>query len=116
MTRTANTIAYLRQCQEARAAGHPVHLTTDPAWLVTQAINRRAGWVEDPYTRGSSMPIPCGHGSSRREGLYRKARGDWQRHLRLIAVEVNTPRLVVRRQRLGEHQWLAARLPHRIEA
>lgn len=110
-----NTIDHLRLCQQARAAGHPVSLTTDPAWLVEQVINRRAGWVEDPHTRGSSLPIPCGHGSTRRSALYRKARGDWQRHLRLIAREVNTPRLVVRVERLGEHRWLVDRLPHRFE-
>ncbi len=113
--RIHNTIEHLRACQSARAAGMQVSLTTDPAWLVNQAINRRAGWVEDPHTRGSSPPIGCGHGSSRRTPLYRKACGDWQRHLRLIAHELNTPRLIVRAQRLGEHQWLIARLPNRIE-
>lgn len=111
-----NTIAYLRRCQEARAAGYPVSFTTDPAWLVEQAINRRAGWVEDPHTRGSSMPIAAGHGSSRRTRLYRKACGDWQRHLGLIAREVNTPLLIIHSQRLGEHRWLIDRLPHRFEA
>lgn len=108
------TLDRLRVLQAARAAGHPVSITTDPAWLVNQAINRRAGWVEDPHTRGSSPPIPCGHRSTRRSPLYRKARGDWQRHLRLIAQEVNTPRLVVHPARLGEHRWLVARLPHRF--
>ena len=44
MTKVANTLAYLRQCQTAREAGYPVQFTTDPAWLVEQAINRRAGW------------------------------------------------------------------------
>lgn len=108
MNKTANTISYLRQCQAARAAGHPVRFTTDPGWLVEQAINRRGGFVEDPHTRGSCLPV---------DGrLPRKARGDWQRHLRLIAREVNTPRLIVRMSRLGEHQWLADRLPHRFEA
>lgn len=105
--RTANTIAYLRQCQEARAAGYPVRFTTDPGWLVEQAINRRAGWVEDPHSRGTCMPVNgC---------LPRKACGDWQRHLRLIAQRVNTPRLIVRVQELGEHRWLADRLPERFE-
>lgn len=112
--RVVATIAYLRRCQAARAAGAEVGYVTDPAWLVEQAINRRGGYVEDPHARGSSPPIACGHGSSRRDPLYRKARGDWQRHLRLIAREVNTPRLVVRVERLGEHRWLAERLPHRF--
>lgn len=107
MTPVRATIERLRACQRARAAGHPVALTTDPAWLVEQAINRRAGWVEDPHTRGTMMPIDG-------DRVPRKARGDWQRHLRLIAREVNTPRLIVRLERLGEHRWLAARLPHRI--
>lgn len=80
--------------------------TTDPAWLVNQAINRRAGWLEDSFTRGTTQPVN-GH-------FPRKARGDYLRHLRLIAKEINTPRLIVRRQRLGEHQWLWERIPHRI--
>ncbi len=113
-SRVTNTLDHLRKCQQARALGMDVRYTSDPAWLVNQAINRRAGWVEDPHTRGSAMPIRCGHGSSRRTALYRKARGDWQRHLWQIAREVNTPRLVVRPQRLGEHRWLEARLPHRF--
>lgn len=101
------TIDYLRACQTARAAGYPVSFTSDPAWLVNQAVNRRAGWLEDPHTRGTTKPI---------DGRFpRKARGDWQRHLRLIAWEVNTPRLVVHVARLGEHRWLADRLPHRFE-
>jgi hypothetical protein len=90
-----------------RAAGLPVSYTTDPGWLVEQAINRRAGWLEDGHTRGTTKPI---NGK-----LPRKARGDWQRTLRLIADEINTPRLIVRVQRLGEHRWLAERLPHRFE-
>jgi hypothetical protein len=101
------TVSYLRRCQEARATGYPVSFTTDPAWLVNQAINRRAGWFEGGFTRGTTMPV---------DGrLPRKADGDWQRHLRQIASEVNTPRLVVRLERLGEHRWLADRLPGRIE-
>ena len=47
--------------------------------------------------------------------LPRKAEGDYLRHLRLIAHEVNTPRLVVHAARLGEHRWLIGRLPHRFE-
>lgn len=106
-SKTRSTIDYLRRCQAARAAGHPVYLTTDPAWLVDQAINRRAGWLESPDTaRGTTQPVG---------GRFpRKAGGDWQRHLRLIARELNTPRLVVRLERLGEHRWLADRLPDRI--
>lgn len=101
-----NTLRYLRACQAARAAGIPVYRTTDPAWLVQQAINRRAGWLEDSHTRGTTQPIA---------GRFpRKARGDWQRHLRLLARAINTPRLVVRISELGEHRWLLARLPDRF--
>lgn len=107
-SRTRNTITWLERCGAHRAAGLPVALTTDPAWLVNQAINRRAGWLEDPHSRGTTMPI--------NGRLPRKARGDWQRTLRLLAWEINMPRLIVRKQRLGEHQWLADRLPHRITA
>lgn len=106
MTPTGATIEYLRRCQAARAAGVRVSFTTDPAWLVEQAINRRAGWLEDPHTRGTTRPV---------DGRFpRKAEGSWQRHLRLIAREVNTPRLIVRVERLGEHRWLVDRLPHRF--
>ncbi len=110
MSKVGATIEYLRACQRARAAGYPVHMTTDPAWLVDQAINRRAGWLETERgdtSRGTSQPIG---------GRFpRKCRGDWQRHLALIAREINTPRLVVHLSRLGEHRWLADRLPHRFD-
>lgn len=106
MSPTANTIARLRALQAARAAGARVSFTTDPAWLVEQAINRRAGWAEDPHTRGTTPPV--------RGRLPRKARGDWQRHLGQIAHRINTPRLIVREAELGEHRWLVARLPGRI--
>ena len=101
------TLNYLRQCRAARAAGFPVAFTTDPAWLVQMAINRRAGWPDDPtHSRGSCMPV---------NGRYpRKAEGLEYGHLRVIAREINTPRLIVRVARLGEHRWLAQRLPHRF--
>lgn len=51
------TIAYLKQCQEARAAGYPVSYTTDPEWLVDMAINRRAGWPEPVHERGSCIQV-----------------------------------------------------------
>ena len=53
-----NTIAHLKALQAARAAGYPVSYTTDPAWLLDEAINRRAGWVEDPHSRGTTQPCP----------------------------------------------------------
>ena len=54
------TVAYLRVCQAYRDAGERVTYTTDPAWLVTMAINRRAGWPDDPsLARGSAHPVNC---------------------------------------------------------
>ena len=103
-----NTIAYLCQCQQARTMGHPVSYLTDPAWLVNVAINRRAGWPDDPsLSRGSAMPV---------NGRYpRKASGDNYNHLGLIAYEINTPRLIVREARLGEwRKLILKRLPDRI--
>lgn len=107
LTQRRATIEYLRHCQRARAAGYPVSYTTDPAWLVQMAINRRAGWLDDPsHQRGSCMPVA---------GKYpKKGGGDWFRHLQLVAREVNS-RCVVRQARLGEHRWLMKRLPHRFE-
>ena len=105
---TRNTVRLLERCREARAAGYPVYLTTDPAWLVNMAINRRAGWPDDPAPwRGSAMPV---------DGRYPpKASGDTWNHLRLIAGEVNTPRLSVRPGRLGEwREYLMAKLPERF--
>lgn len=105
----ANTIKYLRLCQSARAAGHQVAYTTDPAWLVTMAINRRAGWPDDPSGfRGSAMPV---------RGRYpKRAEGIRYNHLRLIAGEVNTRRLIVRTGSLGEWRRLILRkIPARIE-
>jgi hypothetical protein len=100
-----NTISYLRKCQAYRAAGGQVCFTTDPKWLVNMAINRRAGWPDDPSSlRGSAMAI---------NGKYPKsASGDDWSHLRLFAHRVNTPRLIVR-----EHEcpkWLRGRLEHRF--
>ena len=110
-TRTGATIEYLRRCQAARAAGHPVHLTTDPGWLVEQAINRRAGWLDSPHgdtSRGTTQPVgPDGH-------FPRKAAGNYLRSLGHLARAINTPRLIVREAELGEHRWLLARLPGRF--
>lgn len=108
MSRIANTIAHLKALQAARAAGAPVYLTTDPAWLLDMAINRRAGWVEDPHAYGSVKPVGG--------ALPRFATGDAQRHLAQIAHEVNTPRLIVRTQRLGEWKtYLTRKIPDRFE-
>jgi hypothetical protein len=108
MTPLRATINRLHHCQAARAAGQRVSLTTDPAWLVTIAINRRAGWPDDPsLSRGSCPPV---------NGVYpKKASGDAYRHLRLLAQAINTPRLRVYQQSLGEwKQVLVKRLPQRF--
>lgn len=88
-SKVAATVAYLRKCQAYRAAGGRVAFTTDPTWLVNMAINRRAGWKDDPsLLRGSAMPA---------NGRYpKRASGDDWRHLRLFAHNINTPRLIVR--------------------
>ena len=77
-SRVRHTIDFLQACQRARAEGHPVSFTTDPAWLVEVAINRRAGWPDDPsHSRGSCRPV---------NGKYpKKAEGDTFNHLRLLA-------------------------------
>lgn len=108
-TKTGNTIRFIARCQEARAAGQPVYLTNDPAWLLDMAINRRAGWAEDPHAFGSVMPV--------RGKLPRRATGDAQRTIHRIAREVNTPRLIVRAQTLGEwRDYLLRKIPERFEA
>jgi hypothetical protein len=103
-----NTLAHLRLCQQARAAGYPVAFTTDPAWLVEQAINRRAGWPDDPScSRGSARPAAGRYPS--------KAEGDTYRHLRQLADKINTPRLIVRPQECGEWRGLIeSRIPDRL--
>lgn len=105
------TLIYLRHCHTARAAGYPVSYTTDPAWLVNQAINRRsAQFADDPSdARGSCRTV---------QGRYpRKAQGQTYGHLRLLARQINTPRLLVRCGALGEwRRRLLARLPARITA
>jgi hypothetical protein len=106
LSRVGATLAFLRSRQRARDAGYPVSYTSDPAWLVNEAINRRAGWADDPHYFGTTRPV--------NGRLPRKAQGDYQRHLYQIAREINTPRLVVHVARLGEHRWLVQRLPHRF--
>jgi len=89
MTKTRATIQYLRQCQAARTAGMLVSFTTDPAWMVNMAINRRAGWPDDPSTtRGSAMPV---------NGKYpKRAEGDLVRWLKNVARTINGTRIIIR--------------------
>ena len=103
-----STINMLRDCQHARAASYLVSYTTAPAWLVQMAINRRAGWPDDPTLgRGSAMPVA---------GRYpAKAEFDTYRHLWQLAGRINTPRLIVREGELGEwRRLILARIPDRI--
>jgi hypothetical protein len=92
------TIEHLARCRAARARGVPVSFTTDPAWLVNMAINRRAGWPDDPgHTRGSAMPV---------NGKYpSKANGMHFNHLRLLARAINS-KCIVRDGELGEWRKL----------
>jgi hypothetical protein len=109
MSLISGTIAYLRRCQAARAAGYPVSTTTDPKWLVNMAINRRAGWPDDPgLLRGSAMPV---------NGRY-PARASDQRWsgLHLFARAINTPRRMVRRNECRHiESRVTRRLDHRFD-
>lgn len=109
------TIEYLTQCRAARAAGYPVSFTTDARWLVHMAINRRAGWPDDPTEyRGSCAPNAGGSTLPIGQRYPRKAYGSAQSHLRQIAYEINS-RAVVRPQRCGEwRRWLEKRIPKRF--
>lgn len=107
-----STINYLKKCQRARAFAnshgyYAISKASDPTWLVNVAINRRAGWPDDPEcTRGSAMPVNGKFPS--------KGGGEWYAHLWLRALEINTPSLIVRPAQLGEHRWLLKRLPQRF--
>ena len=126
-TKTRATIDHLRKCQHARACGFPVNFTTDPAWLVHQAINRRAGWPDDPGCfRGSCLPVRKNRNKARSWDRFttfrqwsaleypRKAIGETFNHLRNIAQRINS-RVVVRDSELGEwRKLLKARIPGRL--
>lgn len=100
------TIAFLRACQAARAAGVPVSYATDPEWLVDVAINRRAGWPEDPHAYASCMPVDASMRYPKR------ALHDETRWLLQTAHHLNGTRV-----RLHPHsvpQRYRARLAHRL--
>lgn len=103
MTRLSNTIAYIKRCQDARQAGYPVYLKTDPAWLVNMAINRRAGWPESRFYFGGCQPI---------NGQYPKRADECHDSTRLLARNVNTPRLIVRETECPKRY--RTRLQHRF--
>lgn len=102
------TKKHLKMLQDARKAGYKGSFTTDPKWLVEQAINRRGGYVDDPGgRRGSALPVG---------GKFpKKGSGDLEADLWRISRDVNTPRLRVYEQRLGSwKKELTKRLPHRF--
>ncbi len=103
-----NTINYLKGLREMRALGaRPVNMPSDPTWLVNQAINRRAGWLEDRHYRGTTQPVD-GH-------FPRKALGDYRRLMGNLARRINRPRVIIRTSELGEcRDLLQARLPERF--
>lgn len=102
------TKEHLQKLQEARASGYKGSFTTDPKWLVEQAINRRGGYADDSGgRRGSAIPV--------RGKFPKKGGGDLEADLRRISRDVNTPRLRVYEQRLGSwRKELTKRLPHRF--
>jgi len=113
-TPVRNTINYLKGLREMRAVGNrPAQMPSDPTWLVNQAINRRAGWLEDDHFRGTTQGI---QGSLHvQPHLPRKARGDYLRHLEQLARRINNPRLIVHASELGSLRGLLeARLPDRF--
>lgn len=107
MSPVAATIQMLKQARAWRAEGKPVSYLTDPAWLVDMAINRRAGWPDDPsHHRGSARPVggryPC------------KASGSGYSHLQDISRRVNR-RIITRPGDLGSwRKLILARIPNRI--
>lgn len=104
-----NTIDFLRACIRYRnEAGRPANnYTKNPTWLVNMAVNRRAGWPDNPgLTRGSAKPI---------NGEYPKKAGDDYNSLCLLAKDINTPRLIVRDSQLGKwRKLILSKIPHRI--
>ena len=108
MSAVRNTINMLRRLIENRKEGKPGSYVDNARWLLDQAINRRAGWPDDPgCSRGSCRPV---------NGRYpKKAEGESLNHLYLLARELNTPRLIVRPERCGEwRRLIEARLPNRL--
>lgn len=105
-----NTIERLKLLRDARAQGYPVAFTTDPTWLVDMAINRRAGWSDDPSdTRGSARPLANGE-------YPKKARGDIGRWLTSLVIKANIPRCRMHVCELGPWRRLfLERFPERFD-
>jgi len=101
------TIAMLKMAIDGRKQGG--RYLNNSFWLIDMAINRRAGWQDDPgCCRGSAMPV---------NGHYpRKAIGESFQHLCLLARLINNPRMIVRKNALGEwRKLLISRIPARFE-
>lgn len=100
------TIDYLRRCQMARATGYRVSYTTDPEWLVDMAINRRAGWPDDPDCHGSAIPT--------RAGAYPRRASETD-HVRQFAGMLNGSRWYPRKiETRWLPRWVRERVAHRI--
>src|SRR5580693_4543251 len=96
-TAIRNTIDLLKHCRKMRKAGGQGAYTSDANWLVNMAINRKAGWLDDPTEyRGSCMPVPVRQVTANgaiviRKGKYPPiAAGRFYSLLRLVAHEVNS--------------------------
>ena len=78
-------------------------------WLTRVAILRRAGWIDDAHSRELAPGL-------NHRGIYPRYRtGDAQRHLGQLAARINQPRLIVRRQELGEWSgYFSQRLTRRL--
>lgn len=108
--KVSSTLCWLRACRVYRDRhGEPYDLRNDPRRLVHIAINRKAGWPDDPEGLFSSaMPV---------NGKY-PARAAYDRYMSLwrISRDINTPRLIVRLWGM-DYRWrrlLMERVPHRI--
>lgn len=87
-------------------APDPPVYTRDPAWLVTMAINRKAGWPDDPsLARGSAMPVRGRYPKRAEEDC-----GEYQESERL-ARRMNGTRLTIRAREVPRRY--RARLAHR---
>ena len=103
------TLDQLRAAVAYRASQGPAHIASvlDPAWLVTMAINRKAGWPDDPsLARGSAMPVQ-GRYPKRAEG----DGGEYQASQRL-SWQINYTRVRVRAAACPPRY--RARLAHRL--
>jgi hypothetical protein len=100
--RIAATIRFLRSCPPGTAT------LRGRTWFVDQAVNRRAGWMENRHDRHMAQR------PNHRGGFPRKATADFYFAAWRLSREVNQPRLIVRRGHLGHAACYEARLRHRL--